>query len=225
MAVASIGLSVVFSLSMIPEALQGEVIDLSVFPPPVEVGVLVDPLSVLMACIVSIIGLFVTVFSAGYMHEDPSRTRFWFIMQLFIAGYVLVVMADNFIFMFIGWEIVGVCVTYLTAYKYRKRRKAHLGLKVNMVADLAVRDMVNFVTGANEANYHYINVNLDRDFKVDGYGDIRLAKPAVACPQCGSPLGLDRGIEVGHCFYLGTQYSRSLGAPVLDHQGKERDIL
>ncbi len=133
LAVASIGLSVVFSLSMMPDAFRGQVIDLYVFPPPVQVGVLVDPLSVLMACVVSTIGLVVAIFSAGYMREETGRTRFWFIMQLFIGGYMLVVMADNFLFMFIGWEIVGLCVTYLTSFLYRKRRKAHLGLKVNSI--------------------------------------------------------------------------------------------
>ncbi len=133
LAVASIGLSAVLSLSMMPDAFQGQVNDMCVFPPPIEVGVLVDPLSVLMACVVSIIGLAVAVFSVGYMREDPSKTRFWFIMQLFIAGYMLVVMADNFLLMFIGWEIVGLSVTCLTSFVYRKRRKVRLGLKVNSI--------------------------------------------------------------------------------------------
>ena len=133
LAVASIGLSAVLSLSMMPDAFQGQVNDMCVFPPPMAVGVLVDPLSVLMACVVSIIGLAVAVFSVGYMREDPSKTRFWFIMQLFIAGYMLVVMADNFLLMFIGWEIVGLSVTCLTSFVYRKRRKVRLGLKVNSI--------------------------------------------------------------------------------------------
>ncbi|MFB0503297.1 MAG: NADH-quinone oxidoreductase subunit L [Candidatus Bathyarchaeia archaeon] len=133
LAVASIGLSAVLSLSMMPDAFQGEVNDMCIFPPPIEVGVLVDPLSILMACVVSIIGLAVAAFSVGYMREDPSKTRFWFIMQLFIGGYMLVVMADNFLLMFIGWEIVGLSVTYLTSFVYGKRRKARLGLKVNSI--------------------------------------------------------------------------------------------
>ena len=130
----TIGLSVLFSLSMIDEALRGEVVDFRLqVPPPLEIGVLIDPLSVLMAVLVSVIGLFVALFSHGYIGEDPGLTRFWFIMQLFISGYLIVVLADNLLFMFIGWEIVGVCCTYLTAYQYKVRRMANLGFKVNTI--------------------------------------------------------------------------------------------
>ena len=132
--VSTIGLSVVFAVSMIGEALRGEVIDQRLpVPPPMEVGVLIDPLSVLMAILVSLIGLFVALFSHGYIGDDPGLTRFWFIMQLFISGYLIIVLADNLLFMFIGWEIVGVCCTYLTAYQYRIRRMANLGFNVNTV--------------------------------------------------------------------------------------------
>jgi len=132
--VTSIGMSVLFSLLMLPETLRGETIDVQLFvPPPLEVGILIDPLSVLMAILVSGIGLIVAVFSHGFMGEDPSLTRFWFIMQLFISGYLIIVLADNLLFMFIGWEIVGLCCTYLTSFEYRNKRKAHLGFKVNMI--------------------------------------------------------------------------------------------
>jgi NADH-quinone oxidoreductase subunit L len=148
---------------MMPEAFRGEVNDMYVFPPPLEVGVLVDPLSVLMACVVSVIGLVVASFSAGYMHEDPSLTRFWFIMQFFIGGYMLVVMADNFLFMFIGWEIVGLSVTYLTSFSYRKRRAAHLGLKVNSilrVGDVALLFFI-LVVYAYSGTFNYVKLSRD----------------------------------------------------------------
>jgi len=134
LAVASIGLSVLFSLSMIPEAIQGEIIDMRLsVPPPIEIGVLIDPLSVLMAILVSVIGLIVALFSHGFMGEDQGLTRFWFIMQLFISGYLIIVLADNFLFLFVGWEIVGLCVTSLTTFQYRNKKKAFLGLKVNTI--------------------------------------------------------------------------------------------
>jgi len=140
----TIGLSVLFALSMMEEALRGEIIDLRLqVPPPIEIGVLVDPLSVLMAVLVSVIGFFVALFSHGYIGEDPGLTRFWFIMQLFISGYLIVVLADNLLFMFIGWEIVGICCTYLTAYQYKIRRMANLGFKVNMI--LRVGDIALFL--------------------------------------------------------------------------------
>jgi NADH-quinone oxidoreductase subunit L len=132
--ITSIGLSVLFSLSMLPEAIRGEIIDLRVsIPPPLELGVLIDPLSVLMAVLVSVIGLVVAAFSHGFMGKDSGLTRFWFIMQLFISGYIIIVLADNFLFMFVGWEIVGLCVTYLTSFEYKNKKKAHLGLKVNTI--------------------------------------------------------------------------------------------
>jgi len=132
--VSTIGLSVLFSLSMIDEALRGRIIDFRLqVPPPLEIGILVDPLSVLMAILVSVIGLFVALFSHGYLGEDPGLTRFWFIMQLFISGYLIIVLADNLLFMFIGWEIVGICCTYLTAYQYKIKKMANLGFKVNTI--------------------------------------------------------------------------------------------
>ena len=132
--VSTIGLSVLFSVSMIEDILRGEMIDFYLQVPfPLEIGILIDPLSVLMAVVVSVIGLFVALFSHGYIGEDPGLTRFWFIMQLFISGYLIVVLADNLLFMFIGWEIVGVCCTCLTAYQYKIKRMADLGFKVNTI--------------------------------------------------------------------------------------------
>mgnify|MGYP003874973791 CR=1 FL=1 len=165
LAITSIGLTVLFSLSMVPEALSGEVIDLRLSPPPVEIGVLIDPLSVLMAIVVSVIGLFVTIFSSGYMHDDPSLTRFWFIMQLFISGYVLLVLADNFLLMFIGWEIVGLCCTYLTSFEYKKRKKAHLGLKVNNILRVGDVGLLIFILAlyaySNPHTFNFVELSKD----------------------------------------------------------------
>ena len=100
-----------------------------------------------------------------------------------------------------------------------------VGLELPIVADQALKVMSNFVTGANQADYHYLNVNLGRDFKPDAWADIRMAQPGDLCPKCRQPLNFARGIEVGHCFYLGTKYSHSLRATFLDAQGQERDLL
>lgn len=84
----------------------------------VEFGVLIDPLSVLLACIAGGIGSLIILFSVGYMtgHDaegnvvkDPSLTRYYFFMQFFVAGMILLVMANNMLMTFIGWEIVGMC--------------------------------------------------------------------------------------------------------------------
>ena len=152
---------------MIPEVLRGEIIDFRLpLPPPIEVGVLIDPLSVLMAIIVSVIGLIVAVFSSGYMREDSSLTRFWFIMQLFISGYILVVMADNFLFMFIGWEIVGLCVTYLTSFEYKNKDKAHLGLKVNTILRVGDVALLIFILTvyAYSGTFNFIELSRDNSW-------------------------------------------------------------
>lgn len=169
LAAASIGLSVFFSFSMMPEVLRGEIIDLRLpLRPPLEIGVLIDPLSVLMAIVVSIIGLIVAVFSSGYMREDPSLTRFWFIMQLFVSGYILVVIADNFLFMFIGWEIVGLCCTCLTAFEYKNKHKAHLGLKVNTILRVGDVPLLIFILTvyAYSGTFNFIELSRDTSWIV-----------------------------------------------------------
>jgi len=99
------------------------------------------------------------------------------------------------------------------------------GLKVRIVADHAVREMKNFVTGGNQKDLHVKNVNLERDFHVDLFGDLRVVTPGDPCPRCGGGLAFGRGIEVGHVFKLGTKYSKEMGALFLDEQGKEKPIV
>jgi len=86
-------------------------------------GVLLDPLSIIMANVVSWIGFLIMVYSIKYMEEDVSISRFWALMNLFIGGMLLLVLADNFIQMFIGWEIVGVASYSLIGYYYRDERE------------------------------------------------------------------------------------------------------
>jgi len=100
-----------------------------------------------------------------------------------------------------------------------------MNLKVDIMADQAVRDMDNFVTGGNRKDLHLRNVNLDRDFQVTHFGDIRVMTPADPCPKCGSDIHFGRGIEVGHIFKLGTKYSQAMGAVFLDKNGKEQPIV
>jgi prolyl-tRNA synthetase len=100
-----------------------------------------------------------------------------------------------------------------------------VGLKVKIVADAAVRPMRNFVTGGNRKDLHLTNVNLERDFRVDQFGDVRVITPQDRCPRCGAAIEFGRGIEVGHIFKLGTKYSRALNAVFLNREGKESSII
>jgi prolyl-tRNA synthetase len=96
---------------------------------------------------------------------------------------------------------------------------------VRMVADQAIKAMKNFVTGGNKVDLHLKNVNLDRDFNVDSFGDLRMITPRDTCPRCGGEIRFGRGIEVGHIFKLGTKYSQALKAVFLDEQGHEKPII
>jgi prolyl-tRNA synthetase len=100
-----------------------------------------------------------------------------------------------------------------------------IGLSIPMIADLDIQAMANFVTGANEKDAHLINVNIGRDFQVSQFADLRRFIPGDRCPECGGETRLDKGIEVGHTFKLGTKYSRPMSATYLDDQGKEKDIV
>ena len=101
-----------------------------------------------------------------------------------------------------------------------------VGLKVKMVADLAVKGMRNFVTGGNAVDLHLKNVNMERDCAVASFADIRNVIHGDPCPRCaGGLLEMWRGIEVGHVFKLGTKYSQALNATYLDADGKEQIIF
>jgi prolyl-tRNA synthetase len=97
-----------------------------------------------------------------------------------------------------------------------------VGLKTRIISDHAVRDMVNFVTGGNKEDLHFRNVNLERDFSVDQFADLRVIMRGDRCPRCNGELNFGRGIEVGHVFKLGTKYSRAMHAVFLDEQGEEK---
>jgi len=100
-----------------------------------------------------------------------------------------------------------------------------IGLSIPIVADMDIQAMVNFVTGANEKDAHLTNVNTPRDFQVNQYADIRKFAPGDHCPICGKETRMDRGIEVGHTFKLGTKYSKAMGATYLDDKGREKEIV
>lgn len=98
--------------------------------------------------------------------------------------------------------------------------------KIVILADLAVQGMTNPVIGANEKDMHFTNANLDRDFSVDRFADLRNVEAGDGCPRCETgKLEMWRGIEVGHVFKLGTKYSKALKASYLDADGKEQIIF
>ncbi|MGB9694390.1 MAG: proline--tRNA ligase [Caldisericaceae bacterium] len=93
---------------------------------------------------------------------------------------------------------------------------------LRIIVDLRVTKMKNFVTGANIDGFHYVNVNIGRDFKPSLVADLRNVREGDLCPKCGTPLQMKEGIELGHTFKLGTKYSEKMKATFLDREGKEQ---
>lgn len=103
-----------------------------------------------------------------------------------------------------------------------------IGIKkgTHVFVDASVMNVQNGVTGANEKDVHYKNVNPQRDFDKDAIviSDFRMVREGDPCPHCGAPMKMTRGIEAGQVFALGTKYSASMGATFLDEQGKEQPL-
>jgi len=129
--VAVVSIAAVFSLSMIPDAFGG--VEIQVLRIPwiplgggewVEATVMVDPLSVLMASIATGIGALIILYSVGYMSHEEGLPRYYFFMLFFIGGMTGLVMAENFLQLYIFWEIVGLCSYALIGF-YHKRPEAN----------------------------------------------------------------------------------------------------
>lgn len=97
--------------------------------------------------------------------------------------------------------------------------------KVKVYADLHVQDLANTATGANETGYHFINVNPQRDFEPIAYEDLRFVNEGDISPDGEGVIQFTRGIEIGHIFKLGTRYSESMHATVLDENGREIPMI
>ncbi len=100
----------------------------------------------------------------------------------------------------------------------------HLPEDVQIIADRKVEDVRNAVVGANEDGYHLTGVNPDRDFTAE-YVDIREVREGEISPDGQGVLKFARGIEIGHIFKLGTRYSESMNATVLDENGRAVPVV
>jgi len=100
-----------------------------------------------------------------------------------------------------------------------------LPASVRVIADHCAGNRVNFECGANQTNYHNINVNFGRDLPLPEFGDFKLARQEEGCPRCSGRLQAARGIEVGHIFKLGAKYSEAMNCRYLDAQGKTHPVI
>ena len=144
-AVGSVAISFVLSVSLLVRMLSGE-------PPitvnlyswifgggfDVHIGFLIDPLSSVMLMVVTGVGLLIHIYSVGYMHGDEGYYRFFTYLNLFMVSMLLLVMGDNYLVLFIGWEGVGLCSYLLIAFWFEKESATKAGTKafvVNRIGD------------------------------------------------------------------------------------------
>jgi prolyl-tRNA synthetase len=90
-----------------------------------------------------------------------------------------------------------------------------------LLADKALEGRSNLIAGANKEDYHLKNLTPGKDFHPTAYADLRAVTTGEGCPNCGNSLRIDTAVEIGHIFKLGYRYSESMGARVLDKNGKE----
>ena len=102
------------------------------------IGYQIDPLSILMALVVSGVSFFIHIYSVGYMHDDPGYPRYFTYLNLFVFMMLNLILANNFLLMFVGWEGVGLCSYLLIGFWFEKDSAANAGKKafvVNRVGD------------------------------------------------------------------------------------------
>ncbi|KAF6246869.1 NADH-quinone oxidoreductase subunit L [Nitrosopumilus sp. b3] len=131
-AVAFALMSALSAATMIPVALEAHELHHQVMwieAIGLKGGVLADPLSIIMANVVGWISFLIMIYSTGYMKGDKDITRFWFWMMFFIGSMQLIVLSDNLLQVFFGWEGVGLASYALISFWYRDKKKDHVGVE------------------------------------------------------------------------------------------------
>lgn len=144
----SVGLSFLISIKVFFELLslpvEERVFEKIVFPWiysgffKVNISFLLDPLSCVMLLVVTGVGFLIHVYSVGYMHEDKGFSRFFSFLNLFVFSMLMLVLADNFLLLYLGWEAVGLCSYLLIGFWYEKKSASDAAKKafiVNRIGD------------------------------------------------------------------------------------------
>jgi NADH-quinone oxidoreductase subunit L len=143
-AVSASGLSCLVAFLVFFRAVGGHTLDWDVYSWlkvgdfQVPIGFLVDPLSAVMMLVVTFVGFLIHVYSIGYMHDDRGYARFFTYLNLFMFSMLVLVLANNYLLMFLGWEGVGLCSYLLIGFWYEKQSAADAGKKafvVNRIGD------------------------------------------------------------------------------------------
>ena len=138
-AVPAVFLSFLLSVSAFIDVMNGEVININVYSWIVSgnfnvtVGFLIDQLSAIMLLVVTSISTLIFVYSIGYMHGDGGYYRFFAYLSLFVFSMIILVMANNYLLMYFGWEAVGLCSYFLIGFWFHKKSAADAGKKAFIV--------------------------------------------------------------------------------------------
>ena len=99
----------------------------------VDFTLLIDPLSMVMMLVITGVGFLIHIYSIGYMHDDPGYGRFFTYLNLFILSMSVLVLGNNFVMLYAGWELVGLCSYLLIGFWYQKKSAADAGRKAFVV--------------------------------------------------------------------------------------------
>ena len=100
-----------------------------------------------------------------------------------------------------------------------------VGVSIPVYADIGLKNARDVCTGANKDGFHLKHVSIEDDVKVAAWADIATVVAGDRCPRCGAPLSIERGIEVGHVFKLGTKYTEKFNATYLDDKGQPQILV
>src|SRR3954466_12863840 len=153
-----------------------------------EIGFLIDRLSALMMVVVTFVSLCVHVYTIGYMHEDPGYQRFFSYISLFTFSMLMLVMSNNFLQLFFGWEAVGVVSYLLIGFWYTRPSAIFANMKaflVNRVGDFG------FVLGTAGIAYYTHSLS---------YTDAFAAAPKIA--QAVIPMTANSGVGALTCICI-----------------------
>ena len=195
-AIAGVGGAFVFSVSALIDVLGGTIIDENLYSwiaignLSINVGFQVDQLTAVMLMVVTTLSTLIHIYSVGYMHGDKGFARFFAYLELFTFFMLVLVMANNFLLLFVGWEGVGLCSYLLIGFWYEKKSASDAGIKafvVNRVGDFGfvLGMMLIFVT-----------------FGTLDFTDVFKAVSTIGAGQQISLLGIEMSVITLICLLL-----------------------
>ena len=193
--IAGVGTSFVLSLIAFNHIVfeGGEIFNQSVYTWMVsdgirfEIGFLVDTLSVMMMCVVTGVSLMVHIYTIGYMHDDPGYQRFFSYISLFTFSMLMLVMSNNFMQLFFGWEAVGLVSYLLIGFWFKKDTAIFANMKaflVNRVGDFGfILGIAAVVMYTGSLDYKEVFQQADQIAKlnISIFGDVEFALITVIC--------------------------------------------